>query len=70
VFVNIGGSNLFNHDNYAVGGIYNGGYAFNQLGGGTSYTTYFPVQPRTLYIQLQRSVGPGGDANIPKGNGY
>ncbi len=58
--LNIGATNVFNHDFYRAGGIYDGGYTFPALGGGSSYTTLFFVQPRTLYIQLQRSVGPGG----------
>ncbi len=58
--LNIGGTNIFNHNNYQATAIYDGGYTYNQLGGGIGYTTYFFVQPRTLYIQLQRAVGPGG----------
>jgi hypothetical protein len=70
VFVNIGGTNIFNHDNYEIGGVYNGGPTFNTLGGGTSYTTQFPTQPRTLYIELQRSVGPGGDPSPQRNSSY
>lgn len=58
--INIGGTNIFNHDDYRAGGIYDGGYTFPVLGGGSSYTTLFFAQPRTLYIQLERRVGPGG----------
>ena len=58
--LNVGGTNLFNHDNYQAGAVYDGGYTFPALGGGSSYTTLFYVQPRTIYIQLQRSIGPSG----------
>ncbi len=58
--LNLGGTNLFNHDDYQAGGVYDGGPTFQTLAGGTSYTTQFFVQPRTLYLQLQRSVGPSG----------
>ncbi|HTJ26979.1 MAG TPA: TonB-dependent receptor [Candidatus Limnocylindria bacterium] len=63
--LNIGATNVFDHDNYKAGGIYDGGYTFQSLAGTPSYTTLFYVQPRTLYIQLQRSVGPGGPVNLP-----
>lgn len=64
--LNIGATNLFNHDNYQAGGVYDGGYTFAALGGGSSYTTLFYVQPRTLYIQLQRSVGPSGTSALSR----
>ena len=64
--LNIGGTNLFNHDFYQAGGIYRGGYTFPALGGGSSYTSLFFVQPRTLYLQLQRSVGPGGSPSLSR----
>jgi outer membrane receptor for ferrienterochelin and colicin len=64
--LNIGGTNLFNHDDYRAGGIYDGGPTFQTLGGGDSYTTQFFVQPRTIYFQLQRSFGPGGDPSLSR----
>jgi outer membrane receptor protein involved in Fe transport len=63
LILNVGGTNLFNHDDYQAGGVYDGGPTFQTLGGGISYTTQFFAQPRTLYIQLQRSVGPSGTIN-------
>lgn len=64
--LNIGGTNLANHDDYRAGGIYRGGPTYAALGGGVGYTTFFFVQPRTIYLQLQRSVGPNGTASIPR----
>jgi len=58
--LNVGATNLFNHDDYRPGGIYDGGPTYQALGGGTSYTTQYFVQPRTLFVQLQRSIGPNG----------
>jgi vitamin B12 transporter len=55
--LNIGSSNLFNKDNYQVGGIYNGGYTYGELSGGAGQTDYYFVQPRTVYIQLQKTIG-------------
>jgi outer membrane receptor protein involved in Fe transport len=55
--LNVGSSNLFNKDNYQVGGIYNGGYTYQQLGGSAGQTDYYFVQPRTVYIQLQKTIG-------------
>ena len=63
--LNIGGTNIFNQRSLPSGGIYDGGYTFPALGGGISYTSLFFVQPRKLYIQLQRSVGLGGNASSP-----
>jgi outer membrane receptor protein involved in Fe transport len=64
--LNIGGTNLFNHDDYKAGGVYDGGYTFPALGGGSGYTTQFFAQPRTIYIELQRSIGSGGTAPLPR----
>ena len=58
--LNIGGTNVFDHDNYQAGGVYDGGNTYPILGGGAGYSTQFFVQPRTLYIQLQRNIGPSG----------
>jgi outer membrane receptor protein involved in Fe transport len=64
--LNVGATNLFNHDNYQAGGVYDGGPTYPILGGGIGYRTLFFVQPRTLYIQLQRSLGPAGNASLPR----
>jgi hypothetical protein len=66
--MSVGATNLFNHDNYQAGGIYDGGYTFQTLGGGTSYTTYFFTQPRTVYLQLSRHFGAGKTANVKRTN--
>jgi outer membrane receptor protein involved in Fe transport len=63
--LNIGGTNIFNHDNYGSTAIYDGGYTFPTLAGGTHYTTYIFTQPRTLFIQLERAVGPNGNSTVP-----
>jgi len=55
--LNVGSSNLFDKDDYQVGGIYNGGYTYQELGGGAGQTDYTFVQPRTVYVQLQKTVG-------------
>ena len=55
--LNIGATNLANHDDYRAGGIYDGGHTYQSLGGGVGYTTFFFVQPRTIYLQLQKTVG-------------
>jgi outer membrane receptor protein involved in Fe transport len=55
--INVGSSNLFDKDDYQVGGIYNGGYTYQNLGGYAGQTDYTFVQPRTVYIQLSRTVG-------------
>jgi outer membrane receptor for ferrienterochelin and colicin len=55
--LNVGGSNLFAHDNGQVQGTYYGGYTFNALGGGSTATDLEPVQPRTVYFQLQYATG-------------
>ncbi len=60
--LNIGGTNIFNHDDYQAGGVYDGGATYTTLGGAAGYRTLFFVQPRTLFIQLQRNVGPGANA--------
>ena len=64
--LNVGATNVFNHDDYRAGGVYDGGPVYPQLGGGGGYTTQFFVQPRTLFIQLQRSIGPDGTAPISR----
>lgn len=63
--LNIGGTNLFNHDDYGATAIYDGGYTFPTLAGGTHYTTYIFAQPRTLFIELERVVGPSGQSTVP-----
>ncbi len=67
--VDLGATNMFNHNNYGVGGVYDGGYTYHELSGGTGYDTLFYTQPRTLFISLQRTVGPGGTSNagLPAG---
>ncbi len=55
----IGGSNIFNHDTNQNPAIYDGGYTFPTLSGSAGYTTLNFVQPRTLFIELERAVGPG-----------
>jgi outer membrane receptor protein involved in Fe transport len=55
--LNLGSTNLFDKDDYQVGGIYNGGYTYQELGGGAGQTDYTFVQPRTVYVQLQANVG-------------
>lgn len=55
--LNVGSSNLFDKDDYQVGGIYNGGYTYQNLGGYAGQTDYTFVQPRTVYVQLQKTVG-------------
>jgi outer membrane receptor protein involved in Fe transport len=60
LIINIGATNIFNHDDNAAAAIYNGGYTYPILGGGAGYTTLNFVQPRTLFIQLERSVGRSG----------
>jgi outer membrane receptor protein involved in Fe transport len=53
VTFNVGANNLGGQNNGAVGGIYNGGYTYAALGGGAGPTNYEPVEPRTVYFQLQ-----------------
>jgi outer membrane receptor protein involved in Fe transport len=57
VALNVGSTNLFNKDDYQVGGIYNGGYTYQNLGGGAGQTDYTFVQPRTVFIQLRGPIG-------------
>ena len=57
LIMNVGSSNLFNKDDYQVGGIYNGGYTYQTLGGYAGQTDYTFVQPRTVFIQLSKAVG-------------
>jgi len=56
-FVNIGATNVFNRDNGQAGGIYNGGYTYPTVGGGIGPTGLYYVTPRTVYVQLQKTVG-------------
>jgi outer membrane receptor protein involved in Fe transport len=56
VSLNLGATNLFNKDDYQVGGIFYGGYTYQTLSGGVGPTNYYFVQPRTLYMQAQISV--------------
>lgn len=63
--LSIGATNIFNHDDYRAGGIYDGGYTYQELSGGAGYTTQIFAQPRTLFIQLQRNIGPGGKSDLP-----
>jgi outer membrane receptor protein involved in Fe transport len=55
--LNVGSTNLFNKDDYQVGGVFYGGYTYATLGGGVGPTDYTFVQPRTVYFQLQRPIG-------------
>ena len=64
--LNLGATNIFNHDDYRAAGVYDGGPTYAALGGGAGYTTLFFTQPRTLYVQLQRSIGPQGTVNLPR----
>ncbi len=57
LILSVGSSNLFNKDDYQVGGIYNGGYTYQNVYGTAGQTDYEFVQPRTVYIQLQRTIG-------------
>jgi outer membrane receptor protein involved in Fe transport len=55
--LNLGSTNLFNKDNYQVGGIFNGGYTYQNVDGYAGQTDYYFVQPRTVYLQLQKQIG-------------
>jgi TonB dependent receptor/Carboxypeptidase regulatory-like domain/TonB-dependent Receptor Plug Domain len=55
----LGGINIFNYNDNQQAGIYDGGYTYPELSGGTGYTTLYYAQPRTVYLQLQFSVGHG-----------
>jgi outer membrane receptor protein involved in Fe transport len=55
--ITIGARNLFDKDDYQVGGIYYGGYTYAALGGGIGPTNLEYVQPRTVYLQLSRTTG-------------
>ena len=57
IALNVGSTNLFNKDDYQVGGIYNGGYTYANLSGGAGQTNYTFVQPRTVFIQLRGPIG-------------
>ena len=65
LYLTVGATNLFNHDDYQTGGIYNGGYTFPALGGGIGPTTLIYDQPRTVYFQLTRTFGKNGDSKPP-----
>jgi outer membrane receptor protein involved in Fe transport len=62
LFMTIGATNLFNHDDYQTGGIYNGGYTFPVLGGGVGPTTLIYDTPRTVFFEITRSFGKNGSA--------
>lgn len=66
LILNAGCTNVFNHDDYRAGAIYDGGTTYQALGGGTGYGTFFFVQPRTVYLTLQRNLGPSGTAPLPR----
>jgi outer membrane receptor protein involved in Fe transport len=66
LILNLGCTNILNHDDYQAAGIYNGGPTYPELGGGSGYTTLYFVQPRTLYVQLQRNIGPNGTQPLPR----
>jgi hypothetical protein len=63
--MNIGGTNIFNHDDYGSTAIYDGGYTYPTITGGTHYTTYQFAQPRTLFIEFERSFGRQAPSVIP-----
>ncbi len=54
--LNLGATNLFNKDDYQVGGIFYGGYTYQTLSGGAGPTNYYFIQPRTVYLQAQISI--------------
>ncbi len=66
--MNIGGTNIFNHDDYGSTAIYDGGYTYPTITGGTHYTTYQFAQPRTVYIEFERSFGRQAPSVIPNSN--
>jgi outer membrane receptor protein involved in Fe transport len=55
--ITIGARNLFNKDDYQVGGVYYGGYTYAALGGGIGPTNLEYFQPRTVYMELSRTTG-------------
>jgi outer membrane receptor protein involved in Fe transport len=56
IALSLGATNLFNKDDYQVGGIFYGGYTYQTLNGGVGPTNYYFVQPRTVYLQAQISL--------------
>jgi outer membrane receptor protein involved in Fe transport len=60
--LSVGGSNLTNVNNYSAYAIYDGGYTYRDLSGAIGYTTFRPVAPRTVYVQLRQLFGPGTGA--------
>jgi outer membrane receptor protein involved in Fe transport len=66
--LSIGGSNLTNINNYNVYTIYNGGYTYPALSGALGYTSFRPVAPRTVYVQLRQLIGPGSANPAPYSN--
>jgi len=59
--LSFGGSNLLNVNNGEIYTIYDGGYTYRDLATGvTGYTSFRPVAPRTVYLQVQQLFGRGG----------
>jgi len=56
-FINLGVTNMFGRDDSQAGGIYNGGPTYPTVGGSIGPTGLYFVQPRTIFIQLSRTVG-------------
>jgi outer membrane receptor for ferrienterochelin and colicin len=66
--LSVGGSNLTNVNNYSVYSIYDGGYTYPELSGAVGYTTFRPVAPRTVYIQLRQLFGAVSTVPPPYSN--
>jgi hypothetical protein len=58
VTFNVGVNNLGGYNDGAVGGIWNGGYTYPGLDGSVGSTTFQPVEPRTVFFQLQYGSKP------------
>ncbi|HTJ26406.1 MAG TPA: TonB-dependent receptor [Candidatus Limnocylindria bacterium] len=55
--VNVGATNLFNHDDGNVYTINNYGYSYATLSGATTYRQWYPYQPRTFFVQVDHPLG-------------
>lgn len=54
--VTLGATNILNKDDYATGGIYEGGYTYQALGGGIGPTNWEYATPQTVYLQLTDAI--------------